>query len=314
MTELRTIATSEDEGGMLTHEPLSEDLGKSRVISNEGLARHNVPVRYRNASWEAITPELEDDVRDYCRNIVGNLRSGHGITLVGGVGVGKTHALVLVVDAALQVQWRGDRIGASRGNAHDEGDTGVQWHTTRATVEWTLGPKLYSVLHHPDAPGHREKIARYEACDLLVIDDFDRLYATDWNVMQLEALLEVRHSELRATALSLNSTNLLKTDQLTRTLDRLTENSIVVKLGKSVESRRGAEPRDNEGPPLMRQTVALGVDTEKTAAAVERKRHLDKQRQIAFDIAAEQERQREIYEQSLRENGREESAAGGAQP
>jgi hypothetical protein len=238
---LPPIATIEREDGTLAHEPLPDGLGAKRVIGNAGLGYHNVPSRYREATWEALTEELRDDVRTYCRQIVTNLRDGHGIAFIGGVGVGKTHALVLIVDAALSVLWRGDVSWEDHQNLDEDGNPRIEWQVNRATVEWTLGPKLYSVLHRPDAPGHRERIEKYETCDLLVIDDFDRLYATDWNIMQLEALMEVRHSERRATALSLNSTQVLQSEKFERTLDRLTENSTVVRLGKSLKSRRGAE-------------------------------------------------------------------------
>jgi hypothetical protein len=233
------IATVEREGGVLVHEPLPETLGLERV--NEWIGGCGVPRRYREATWEGVTPELREDVQTYCREIAKNLRDGHGITLVGGVGVGKTHALVLIVDAALSVKWRTDVCLEDWQNLDDDGKPNVIWQVRDATVEWALGPKLYSVLHRPDAPGHREKIAKCETCDLLVIDDFDRLYATDWNIMQLEALMEVRHSERRATALSLNSTQVLQSEKFARTLDRLMENSTVVRLGKNLKSRRGAE-------------------------------------------------------------------------
>jgi len=233
---LAPIATIKRKDGTLAHEPLPDELGLQRITPVLRL-----PERYQRASWEKITPELADDVRDYCRNIVVNLRDGHGIALVGGVGVGKTHALALIMDAAAQVQWRMEYSWPDWEHVDEEGNPRMIWDTRPATIEWTLGPKLYSVLHRPDAPGHREKIERYETCDLLVVDDFDRLYVTDWNAMQLEALMEVRHSEQRAVALSLNSTEVLQSDKFERTLDRLKENSTVVRLGNSVKSRRGAE-------------------------------------------------------------------------
>ncbi|MEA3400775.1 MAG: hypothetical protein U9R79_05950 [Armatimonadota bacterium] len=197
-----------------------------RQVSDAYLAAVGVGRRYRIASWAEITPELRDDVAAYCQNIDQHMRDGYGLTLVGGVGTGKTCALVLVADAALAVRWPYGRYG----------DQPV---TKPATVEWMLGPVLYRILHRPDQRHHRERIAAFEAADLLIIDDFDRLYATEWDVMQLEALMELRHSEKRSVCLSLNSLDLLRQPELERTLDRLRENSDIVQLADDVQSRRG---------------------------------------------------------------------------
>lgn len=202
----------------------------ARLSSNEALTRAGLGRRYAVASWDEISPALLEPCRAYCEDLPRHVADGRGLVLVGGVGTGKSHAMALVADRALdhQIAWARTRT--------DDGDGELL--TRPCAVEWVAAPVLYRILHRPGDGDNPERIGEFERADMLFIDDFDRLYAHEWQVMQFEALMEVRYSERRATCMTLNSLRVLQVPDLERTLDRLEECSVVVLLGDEVRSRR----------------------------------------------------------------------------
>ncbi len=204
-----------------------------RLSSNRALRQAGVGVRHEIASWDELTPQLLEPVAEYCESIKRHICDGHGLVLVGGYGTGKTCAMALVVDAALQVVLA---IGDHNGG---------QIVPKPARVEWIAGSVLLRILHRPGARDHPERIDEFERAHLLVVDDWHKLYLTDWNVMQLEALMDIRYAQRRATCMTLNTNRLLQREDLAGTRDRLRETSTVVVLGEDVKSRRGRT--DSEG-------------------------------------------------------------------
>jgi DNA replication protein DnaC len=204
-----------------------------RQSSSTLLVEVGVPTRYLTASWDELTPQIAEPITAYCENIERNLRTGRGLLIFGGYGTGKTSALVLIVDAALQVD-----LPVSYAIPTWEEEEGVVEIIRPAEVRFVVGSDLYRMLHRPD--DYAERLADLEAADLLVIDDFDQLYATDWNVMQFEALMDQRYGQMRSTVMSANSSALLDRQELARMRDRLRETSEVVLVGDEVRSRRGS--------------------------------------------------------------------------
>ena len=57
-----------------------------------------------------------------------------------------------------------------------------------------------------------EKIEQYRKCDLFLLDDFGRVYSTDFPLSKFEDIIEYRYSEMKSTCITTN----LSKDQLRR--------------------------------------------------------------------------------------------------
>lgn len=206
------------------------DLPIDREIDVGALEAAGVPRRYLCASWDEVTPEILEQLHDYCENIDINIREGRGMTLLGPYGTGKSFASVLALDAALAARgkvqyWAGD----------DEDRRPIYEAYECAFV---LASEMSVILHRPSDPGHEERIRVWRRCDLLVVDDWHKMYlGAEWDRSQLEAVMDVRHAELLATILTINDLKILK--DLPGVADRLRETSELIQLAPSVQSRRG---------------------------------------------------------------------------
>ncbi len=188
------------------------------------LAKAGVPKRYLVTSWDEVTPAILQPLREYCDNIGANLRDGYGMTLLGPYGVGKTFGAVLVLDAALAA-------GLPRSESGGRGwDAGVG--------AFVLASEMSVALHAPSREDHAERIALWRRCRCLVIDDWHKMYlGPEWDRTQLQALMDVRHAECRATVLTINDTSVF--EALPGVFDRLRESTNLVTIPDDEPSRRG---------------------------------------------------------------------------
>lgn len=209
-----------------------------RRATAEALRAIGVGERYLSARWDEVHPAIRGLLQHYVDNLQRHMIEGVGLILAGGYGTGKTSAMVLVADAALVTPVP---IGTVRSAFGDEPETIYR----DAVVLWTAGAHLYRMLHRPAE--YRDEIARLETADLLVIDDFDQLYSTAWNILQLEALMDARYGNRLATCMTLNNLDVLKQPELSRLRDRVRESAVVAVLGDDIPSRRAR--RLNGGQP-----------------------------------------------------------------
>ena len=206
----------------------TDDLTLCRCMSREALLAAGVPLRYSIASWDEITPALLDDLHGYCEDIAAHIRDGYGLTLVGPYGCGKTMGAVLALDQAMAAP--GELTGYVGDPPH------IREIRRPFACRFGLASELSLVLHHPGHGDNLERIEGWKQADFLVIDDFHKFYASDWDLYQLEALMDARHAERRATCLTLNDLGLF--DRLPGVADRLRESSMMLLMGDEVESKR----------------------------------------------------------------------------
>ena len=164
--------------------------------------------------WYPVIARIPDDIRfaiqDYVHadSISKHIREGMGMMIGGEVGAGKTHALSYI---ALQ--------------CHDH------W------VQYVFAPDLFAALMGKTDEA-REKVMRWERCDLLLLDDVDRLYGHDYPVMAFDSFVEHRHTDCRATVVTLNSAEMLQKDaRLGAVKDRWADTMVQVET--QAQSQRG---------------------------------------------------------------------------
>ena len=185
--------------------------------------------RYCEPQWTEMLPEAQRELRPYCDRIAEHIAAGEGATLYGGVGTGKTHALGLIALAAA-------KVFVSVGIAARK----------RPRVRYVFAPDLYDALWSDSNPEARARVLQWQGCELLLLDDADRLYGTAYNISRFESFVERRHGELRATCITVNSGELFRRPELARTVDRWRETT-TVRVKFSGESRR-RDRRDSEEP------------------------------------------------------------------
>lgn len=205
----------------------------TRRADERQLERAGVPRRFRQVAWEAVTvPEIRTPLERWVANLEDYILQGYGMTFFGGYGVGKTCAAVLALDAALGAP---GRVDFYVGDGEDR-----RAHYSPYECHFILATVMSDVLHRPSLPEHRELIAAWQRCDLLVVDDWHKMYlGAEWDRTQLEALFDVRHAECRATIVTINDVNVFKVLPAVR--DRFRENSLFVVIDSNTPSRRGAE-------------------------------------------------------------------------
>ena len=196
-----------------------------------------VPRRYLVASMEEVTPELHEDVSQYCVSIMQHMKDGYGMVIIGPWGCGKTMAAVAILDHLLTLPGR--VLGWIDGPDLDPVPMRHPYYEPY-TGAFALPLVLSNVLHRPSQGDNAERIARWTEADLLVIDDFHKLYlGAEWDRNQLENLLDVRHAEMRSTILTLNDDTVLQRPDMGGMRDRLKETAAKIILGGDVPSRRG---------------------------------------------------------------------------
>jgi len=195
-----------------------------KVLESVGFGR-----RY----WQPDPERIRDGARvlAYCEQVAANVRAGRGLTILGPVGIGKSHALAYVAEEAY---------------AHRQ--DGAVMQEEILSVRYVFGPVLFEALHRPQQ--HEEMLADLRDCDLLLLDDIDRLYrGSDWTPHQFETFMERRYAHLLATVITANTEFVTEADgRLERTIDRLREtNEVVIMRGESQRGKQGPAPGQERG-------------------------------------------------------------------
>lgn len=189
-----------------------------------------VPDRYLIASWDEVNPPLLEPLHEWVGNLDQHVRDGYGMTFYGPYGVGKTFAAVLALDAVAGAE---GRVTYRMGVGEDAKELYEPYE-----CYFVLASVMSEVLHRPSEKGNRERIAGWKQSDLLVVDDWHKMYlGAEWDRTQLEAVFDVRHAELRPTILTINDADVFKA--LPGVRDRLRECSQFVVLDEDTASRRG---------------------------------------------------------------------------
>ena len=199
-------------------DPHREDRLRRAYLAAVGFGR-----RYQSPDWVQVAPAVGDKLRPYCDALAQHVTAGEGATLIGGVGTGKTHALALI---ALEAQ------GLSLPLRED----GIP---RLVDARYVFSPDLYDALFETRNPDAQERMRGWRDCDLLLLDDADRIYGVDFAVSRFEAFVEHRHGDLRASCISINAGDVFKDPKFARTVDRWRETTTArVEFGN--KSRRGA--------------------------------------------------------------------------
>jgi len=190
------------------------DPAVERRVRQRWLSAIGFGARYWEPRWDLVVPELAVPLQDFCAHLPERLRTGDGMLIDGDVGVGKTQSLALLALAAMGVRFL--RV---------DGDL-----PQRPEVRYVFAPTLYERMFARD-PEARADLRDWEQCDLLLLDDFDRIHASpqsDWLLGRVEAFAEARYAALRSTVVTFNNTAPLADPRLARTVDRWRETQQVV--------------------------------------------------------------------------------------
>jgi DNA replication protein DnaC len=166
-----------------------------------------IPKRFRGVGFDRqpiadMDRALTREIRQFVRDIGGNLDRGKGLWLFGDVGTGKTSLAMLVSKAALEAG--------------------------RSVAIYSM-PRLLSAIKetYEDSSerSYMELFERLVGVDLLHIDDLGAEKRTDWVLEQLYSIINERWQEQKAIVVT---TNLVDVDELRdqigpRTVSRLHE-------------------------------------------------------------------------------------------
>jgi DNA replication protein DnaC len=166
-----------------------------------------IPKRFRGVGFDRqpiadMDPALTREIRQFVRDIDGNLDKGRGLWLFGDVGTGKTSLAMLVSKAALEAG--------------------------RSVAIYSM-PRLLSAIKetYEDSSerSYMELFERLVGVDLLHIDDLGAEKRTEWVLEQLYSIINERWQEQRSIVVT---TNLVDVDELRaqigpRTVSRLHE-------------------------------------------------------------------------------------------
>jgi len=218
LIELSQRLADEDED---RSRPLSDEERLARWLRHVGFGR-----RYQAPRWDRVVESAHAQLAEYCANLSEHLRRGEGLTLMGGVGTGKTHALSLIAAAA-----RDATVPLSD----------APQLRRAVSVAYVFGPELYNALAETRSPDARQRVLEWQEVDLLLLDDADRLYMADFTVARFEAFVEHRHAEMRTTCVALNTSDVFRDSRLTRTVDRWRESMVATVRfgGQSMRGRNG---------------------------------------------------------------------------
>lgn len=168
--------------------------------------------RYWNVDWNQVPADIAKAVREYAAAIREHMREGRGLLLVGGVGCGKSSVLALICLEACKY----------------------------GEVAYVFAPDLYRALHQ-GTPSDEERLAYWQDVDLLLLDDVDRLYASDWLLSRLDSFAEYRYARKLATCATANNWGAVaQIEELGRMRDRWRETMTYVRCKASTQRRPGA--------------------------------------------------------------------------
>ncbi len=185
-----------------------------------------LPKRFREVSFdreplvslERSSQHVIREVRQYCRDIVGQLEAGRGLWFTGDVGTGKTTLAMLVSKTAMEAD--------------------------RTVAIYSL-PRLLAMLrdtYSDDAPYTlNELIDRLCAVDLLHVDDVGAEQTSSWVLEQLYTIVNTRYEDGLSVMLTTNlSDEELKAQIGDRTVSRLNEMCSILPLHGD-DQREGSE-------------------------------------------------------------------------
>src|SRR5204863_210784 len=145
-----------------------------------------IPKRFRGVGFERkpiadMDPQLLRPVRDYIRNIGGNLDQGRGFWFYGDVGTGKTSLAMLISKAAL-----------------DSGRSVAIYSMPRLLAD------IRATFDDRSSHSYMELFDRLTTVDLLHIDDVGAEKTSDWVLEQVYAIINERWQEERSIIVTTN--------------------------------------------------------------------------------------------------------------
>jgi DNA replication protein DnaC len=173
-----------------------------------------IPRKYSGVSFDrppisGMHDVIVRPVRQFVRNVDGELDAGHGLWLFGKTGTGKTSLAMLVSKAALEA-----------------GRSVAIYSLPRLLAE------IRSTFEADSSGSYLDFTDRLAAVDLLHIDDVGAENTTPWVLEQLYTIVNARYEEERAIVIT---TNIEAPEQLAaqigqRTVSRLEEMCTVLPL------------------------------------------------------------------------------------
>ena len=171
----------------------------------------NIPKRYKDAKFEAVTPVQEKLVALYRDNFKGKLDDVADMVITGNVGTGKTHVTVGLLNKLI--------------------DSGIY---CRYTTEHQL-LDLYFQKEY-------KKFDGFKNVKVLCIDEIGKRELQDWQKIQLEELISHRYNEMLPTIFITNmNEKQFKAFVGDRVVDRLRDNNVqrLVMSGDSLRGQHG---------------------------------------------------------------------------
>jgi len=174
----------------------------------------NIPLRYKDAKFEAITEQQEKLVEAFRDNFNGNnITKVSDMLIMGSVGVGKTHISIALLNKLI--------------------DGGIY---CRYTTEYNL---LELHLNGYNDRDSKKEFNKFKEVKLLLLDELGKRELTDNQITALEELLSYRYNEMLPTIILTNmNTSQFKSFIGDRATDRLKDNS-VIRVILEGESLRG---------------------------------------------------------------------------
>lgn len=154
------------------------------------LRRAGVPDLYGDASWANVA-HAKRSLTTYAKSIEERVRLGEGLFLAGPVGTGKSCAAGLIARSAVMRD---------------------------IAVVWQHVPDVIGKITTPEG---KHQLWRASAAELLIWDDFTLAGLTDWQVRELDRVVERRYSSRRSMVVTTNVTQAaMEAPEVRRMADR----------------------------------------------------------------------------------------------
>ena len=177
--------------------------------------KSSIGIRYRNKTFsnydKTKNPKAYEDCLNYARNIGENIKQGKGLFLSGSVGTGKTHLLGAIIDYTARVK--------------------KQYICYYNVVSLLNAIRFTFKQKYTELQTTEEITTDLKRYDVLMIDDLGTENLTDWASEILFDIIDYRYSNLRATIISTNLTDVeIKERVSERMMSRIYEMSKGVKF------------------------------------------------------------------------------------